>query len=418
MRAELVSILYGLALGALVGIERERSTSKKEAKAFAGVRTFSLIGLVGALSGVFYQEFLSVSLLMLVGITALVVSAYLISHSGKNRYGITSEVAALTTLGVGFLCGIQEYILGAMIGVILVLVLGLKENIHYFAKSMTEDELWSLIKFVIISVVVLPLLPKEAIDPWGIIVPYNVWFLVVLIAGISALSYVGIKVIGYKKGLSLSGFLGGLVSSTAVTLSFAKMSKELPKRFLGPVLFAILIASAAMYYRILFQVVVVNQDMFVPLSIPLLFGGTWLLGWSFYFYNDECKSEDLSVDKIGIKNPVDLKSAIKFGALFVFILVLTKYANTMLGNTGLLIASGLSGFVDTDAISLSLASLANDSISVKTAGLGVMIATTSNMITKLVFVSLVAANEVKGKFALVVVSNMVLIGLIGAWWVL
>lgn len=413
-----MSVLYGLALGALVGIERERSTSKDDKQSFAGVRTFSLIGLIGSLAGMFYDNYIFVSALIGIGVVLLVTSAYFISHSGKKSYGITSEVAALTILGVGFLCGIQEYILGSVISVILVLVLGLKEYIHYFAKSMTEDELWSLIKFVIISVVVLPLLPREAVDPWGLFVPYNVWFLVVLIAGISALSYVGIKVIGYRKGLSLSGFLGGLVSSTAVTLSFSKMSKDLPKKFLSPVLFAILIASAAMYYRILFQVVVVNQDMFLPLSVPLLFGGTWLMGWSFYFYNDDCKSEDLSVDKIGIKNPVDLSSAVKFGALFVFILALTKYANTMLGETGLLIASGLSGFVDTDAISLSLASLANSSITTETASLGVIIATTSNMLTKLVFVSLVAAEAVRKKFTLVVGVNMVLIGLIGVWWVL
>lgn len=415
----ILAIGYGLLLGSLVGIEREKRNFAENATNFAGVRTYSLISFLAACLAVIGVD--SLTYISFVGVIAVMLAAYFISNRGNDEknLGVTSEIAVLIVFIVGYLAGLQEFVFASVITALLVSVLGFKELIHNLTAKITRKELESVVKFIIISAVVLPLLPNEVVGPFGILNPYKIWLLVVLIAGISALSYLGIRVIGYRKGIGITGFLGGLVSSTAVTLSFSKLSKDLPKKALSPVLFGLLVASAAMYFRVLFEVSVVNINMLQPLAFPMIFGGLMLSGCGFYFYSKKSKNDyEVKEKDFGLKNPVDVGSAVKFGALFAGILILVSVTDQYLGVEALLIASGLSGMVDTDAISLSLASLAKNEISTKTATLGVIIATSMNMISKAIFVWFLGSPDLRKKFLFVVLINLLILLGYSLMWIL
>jgi uncharacterized membrane protein (DUF4010 family) len=413
----IVSIGYGLLLGSLVGIEREKRNFAENATNFAGVRTYSLISFLGACLAVIGVE--ALTYIGFVGVISVMLAAYFISNRGNDErnLGVTSEIAVLIVFLVGYLAGLEEFVFASVITAFLVSVLGFKEFIHNLTAKITRAELESVVKFIIISAVVLPLLPNEVVGPLGVLNPYKIWLLVVLIAGISALSYLGIRIIGYRRGIGITGFLGGLVSSTAVTLSFSKLSKDLPKKALSPILFGLLVASAAMYFRVLFEVSVVNINMLKPLAVPMIFGGLTLTGFGFYFYAKKSKDDyKLKEEDFGLKNPVDVGAAVKFGGLFALILILVSLTDQYFGEKALLLASALSGMVDTDAISLSLASLAKDEISIRTATLGVLVATSANMIIKTVFVWLLGSPDLRKKFAIVVLINLsVLVGYSLMW---
>lgn len=418
MLESILAIGYGLLLGSLVGIEREKRNFDDKTTNFAGVRTYSLISFLSACLAVIGLDIMTY--LGFVGVITVMIAAYFVSNrKNDDNLGVTSEIAVLIVYLVGYLSGLGEFALASLITALLVMVLGFKEYIHGFTKKITRKELESIVKFIIISVVVLPLLPNETLGPFGILNPYSIWLLVVFIAGISAMSYVGIRLAGYKRGIGLAGFLGGLVSSTAVTLSFSKLSKDLPKKALPPILFGLLIASSAMYFRVLFEVSVVNFELFYPLAIPMSLGGVVLGGFGFYFYKFKSKDEyKLKNNDLGIKNPVDVGAAVKFGSLFAVILLLVSLSNQYLGEEALFVASAFSGVVDTDAISLSLASLAKDDVSLYTAAIGIIIATSANMISKIFLVRLLGSPIMSKKFSLVVLANLTIIWIYTAVWIL
>lgn len=417
MLDSILAIGYGLLLGSLVGIEREKRNFDEQSTTFAGVRTYSLISFLAACLAVIGMDILTY--IGFLGVIAVMISAYFVSNRKEEKnIGVTSEIAVLIVYLVGYLSGLGEFVLASLITALLVMVLGFKEYIHNFTKKITRSELEGIVKFIIIAVVVLPLLPNEVIA-LGVLNPYNIWLMVVLIAGISALSYVGIRLIGYKRGIGLAGFLGGLVSSTAVTLSFSKLSKDLPRKVLSPIMFGLLVASSAMYFRVLFQVSVVNSDMFYPLAFPMIFGGVSLGGFGLYLYSVKSKDDyKLKEKDLGIDNPVDVWSAVKFAGLFALVLVVVSVSNQVFGTEALFVASALSGIVDTDAISLSLANLARTEIDAFTAALGVIIATTSNMFSKMFLVGLLASPSLKKKFTFVVVFTLIFIWIYAGVWIL
>lgn len=418
MLESILAIGYGLLLGSLIGIEREKRNFDDKITHFAGVRTYSLISFLAACLAVISIDMLTYIGFM--GVITVMIAAYFVSNRhNDNNLGVTSEIAVLIVFLIGYLSGLGDFTLASLITALLITVLGFKEYIHNFTEKITRKELESIVKFIIISVVVLPLLPDEKLGPFGILNPHSIWLMVVLIAGISAMSYVGIRLIGYKRGVGLSGFMGGLVSSTAVTISFSKLSKDLPRNALAPILFGLLVASSAMYFRVLFQVSLVNFDLFAPLSLPLIFGGVSLGGFGLYLFTSKSKNNYKVEEKdLGLHNPVDIGTAVKFGGLFALILVLVSLSNQYFGKEALMVASAFSGIVDTDAISLSLASLAQSEISTKTAALGIIIATTANMFSKSLLVVLLGSKALRKKFIFVVLFTLVWIWVYAGVWIL
>lgn len=375
--ASIWSLLTATLAGFLIGLERER---KRETRGsiFAGVRTFSLIALFGAINGQISASygiaFTLVGFLLLGGLTGL---AYWRASAGE-KIGGTTEVAALVAFGLGVLAGHNEYIVALAGAVVVTAVLSLRAELHSLALGLSREDLFAVVQFATVSLIVLPLLPDEAFGPWGVWNPRTIWTLVVLISGISFLGYVATKVIGTRHGVALTGLLGGLASSTAVAFSFSGRSKANPSLSR---LFAAgtLAASAVTVPRLLIWLGAVQPTLILPALPPLIaFVGVTLIGGAITHYAN--RGRDTA--DVELHNPFELKTALKFGVLFALILLLARAAEVFLGEYGLYLASALAGFTQLDAITLSLARLVEEGLLKETAVKGLAIAVASNNLFK------------------------------------
>ena len=370
-----------LGLGLLLGLERER---KRDAELlFGGVRTFALIALLGAI-GAFLERELDQGWLVLVAFVAvgsLVVVSYAMT-AARGELGITTEITALLAFIVGALCGWSHVDVAAVVTVVCLLLLTLKDYLHRLARRVELADVEATLKFAVISVIILPLLPNETFGPppFDVINPYKIWLMVVLIAGLNFLGYVLVKVFGDEHGLVVTGILGGLVSSTAVTLSFSQRSRQEPAMSSAFVL-AIVVAWTIMFLRVVVIVGMVNRSLAGGLALALgLMAAAGLLV-SLVLWQ-RTRFHGRGVVTAGT-NPFELGEAIKFGLLFGVVTLVAKAAEVYLGETGLYIAGALAGLTDVDAISLSMANLAaTEPESLNVAGRTIVIAVVSNTLTK------------------------------------
>jgi len=249
--------------------------------------------------------------------------------------------------------------------------------------NVKNEEILSTIKFIVIAFVVLPLLPNEAYGPYGFFNPYLIWMMVVLISGISFLSYIAIKFLGEKRGIGATGFLAGLISSTALSLSFSAESIK-NKSVVNPYVVAIVVASSAMFFRILVEVAVLNPMLLSMLAVPMVIMGVTGISMATYFWFKKEKDVDLEIRKNVTmqRSPFSLIPALKFGLFFAAILLLSKFTEATMGNGGLYLTSFVSGVVDVDAITVSMANLSRDSVSAGPAVIAITIAAMTNTIVK------------------------------------
>jgi uncharacterized membrane protein (DUF4010 family) len=370
-----------LGLGLLLGLERER---KRDAELlFGGVRTFAIIALLGAV-GAFLERDLNQGWLLLaafIAVSALVVVSYAMT-AARGELGITTEMTALLAFIVGALCGWDRVGVASVATVVCLLLLTLKDYLHRLARRVELEDVEATLKFAVISVIILPLLPNEMFGPppLSVINPYKIWLMVVLIAGLNFFGYVLVKVLGNEHGLLATGILGGLVSSTAVTLSFSQRSRQEPAMSSAFVL-AIVAAWTIMFLRVVVMVGLVNSSLAAALGLPLgLMAATGVLV-SLALWR-RTRSQETGVVTAGA-NPFELGEAIKFGLLFGVVTVVAKAAEVYLGETGLYLAGAVAGLTDVDAISLSMANLATaDAGSLKVAARTIVIAVLSNTLVK------------------------------------
>jgi uncharacterized membrane protein (DUF4010 family) len=370
-----------LGLGLLLGLERER---KRDAEMlFGGVRTFALISLLGAV-GAFLQSELDQGWLVLaafLAVSALVVVSYT-TTAARGELGITTEISALLAFIVGALCGWDKVAVASVVTVVCLLLLTLKDYLHRLARRVELEDVEATLKFAVISVIILPLLPNETFGPppLDVINPYKIWLMVVLIAGLNFLGYVLVKVFGNEHGLVVAGILGGLVSSTAVTLSFSQRSRQEPTLSSAFVL-AIVVAWTIMFLRVVVIVGMVNLALVGDLAIALGLMAAAGLIVSLALWR-RTRFHGKGVVTAGT-NPFELSEAIKFGLFFGMVTVVARAAEVYLGETGLYIAGALAGLTDVDAISLSMANLAaaepeNLTVAART----ILIAVVSNTLVK------------------------------------
>ncbi|MEJ8541909.1 MgtC/SapB family protein [Methanothermobacter wolfeii] len=370
-----IKFLIALAIGALMGIERERKIKRTE---FAGIRTFMLISLMGALSANLSGAFPLVFPAALLGLIILILASYIVTTWDEGDVGLTGEVAAIIAFLLGALCFSYDYRLAVILAIIVTAILALKRYIHVFVRKISEREMIDTLKFLMIAFVVLPLLPDAPMGPWGVFNPNRIWLMVVFISGISYAGYIAMKVIGPGRGLGATGVIGGLVSSTAVVTAMAGRVRE-SEFLMGPAVFAAVVASSMMFLRMLFEVAVINPSLLGFIAPPMIvMGGLgFLLGFLFTRTPSDMESD------IKIENPFSIKPALIFGALFMGILFISKSASIYLGRSGLLIAAMVSGVADVDAITVSLSVLAGaGSISSGTAAAAITIAGISNTLVK------------------------------------
>jgi len=389
----LVNLAVALGLGALIGTEREVTKIGKKQRQkgveFSGLRTYSLLSLLGFASAYLASNFDSWffgGALLIVG--GLLLAEYWRQSNHFNFFGITSEFAAIAAFLIGAVSLISPLV-STVLGVAVVLILALKKWIRKFLQKVSEGEFLATIKFIIVAFVVLPILPREAVDPWGFLNLHNVWLMVVFISGISFVGYILTKTIGAKKGLGITGLLGGLASSTAVTTSMAEQSRRNKKMDL-PFAFAVIVANAMMFVRVGFEVFILNYELLPKLAVTLGVMLTASAGTLGFLWWKGSKAEHREKSKeLELSSPFQLAPALKFGIFYVFILIFANLANRFFGASGVYAASVISGLANVDAITISLSSFAKSGeLTIEAAAKGITLAVIVNTLVKLAIVKL------------------------------
>lgn len=347
-----------LAIGLLIGVERGwQAREMPERGQITGIRSFALIGLLGGVAGWFGLVLGALALgAAFLALTAVVVTAHIMrARSGEHEMGATTELAALTAFALGALAAMGQGEAAAAGGVVATALLGAKETLHNWVRRLEMVELHAAIKLLLISVVLLPVLPNQGYGPEQALNPYKLWLLVVMVAGLSFTGYFTIKIAGPRMGSLLTGVFGGVASSTALTVSFARMGRTSPG--MQPLLAAgVAVANATMYARLWLIVFIVNQPVGMLLVVPLgcmtLAGliATWVL-W-------RARSEEGKPGVMVLSNPFELGMAIKFAALLALVILASKLLQAWGGATGLYLLAAAAGLADVDAVALSMSQMA------------------------------------------------------------
>ncbi|MBI5753888.1 MgtC/SapB family protein [Candidatus Peregrinibacteria bacterium] len=403
------------ALGALIGLEREHKHQlehalEKNEDTFGGIRTFALIGLAGALSFVLSSYSIVIFVVVSAALLTLVIASYIISSQKYGNLGITSEVASILVYMIGILCGMGLFLNATIVAFIVLMFLLLKTPLHKWAKNIRFQEILSTLEFMLIAFIVLPFLPNQNFGPYGFFNPYLIWLLVVFISGISFVSYVAIKLLGPKRGLTLTGFLSGFISTTALSVSISNQSKKNGK-ILSPYLLAITLAVAAMFLRMLFEVFILNQELAVATLVPMLSMSVAALCIGlFLMWKGKGSDNVLSQHIVDIKSPFSLLPALKFGLLFTILLFIIKFGIAKIGENGIYLASTIFGSFDVDVVTVSMSSLLkNGEVAKHAAVMAITIAGMVNTLLKIGIFFLFADR----KLAKMVSLMVILVALVG-----
>lgn len=381
LQEQLYLLATALGLGLLIGIERgwqERQVA--EGQRIAGLRSYGLIGLLGGVCGLLAQA-LSIHLLgfALLGLVVLLTAAYLAGFQRDQDLGITSMLAALLTFTLGALATLGQVVPAVAGAVVTTFLLGYKPQLHGWLETLQQHELRAALKLLLISLVVLPLLPNQGYGPWQVLNPYEIWWMVVLIASISFIGYFAMKLAGERKGILLTSLFAGLASSTALTLHFARLGKTRPD--LTPFLAAgILLACGTMFPRMVIVATLINPTLFPLLMMPALVMGVVTYGSValYWFYRSGQQSTAIRQ----IQNPLELGVALRFGVFLAVIVLLTKALQEYFGDAGIYLMAAISGVADVDAINLSLSRLSTADLSRQLAATGIIIASAVNSLVK------------------------------------
>ncbi|MGZ8928960.1 MAG: MgtC/SapB family protein [Methylobacter sp.] len=370
-----------LAIGLLIGLERGwRTRELEEGMRVAGLRTYGMISLLGALSGILAQQinayFMEFAFL---GLASILLVAYSKGLDRFKDFSITGTVASMITFTLGALTVFGHIALAAASAVVITSLLGFKPLLHSWMKKLEQEELDATLKLLLISVVVLPILPDRNYGPLAAVNPYQIWWMVVLIAGISYLGYFAVKIVGNQYGPILTGALGGLVSSTAVTLNLSRLSKQYPN-IENVLAGGILTACATMFIRTLLLTSVMNPKLSLALLPALLIMSAFTYFVAFLLWRS---GRGFRTDEeIKLENPFQLGMALKFGAFLVVIMWLSKLLNVYFGDMGNYFLAATSGMADVDPITLLMSQMSRDGANLSVAAKTILIAVSVNSSVK------------------------------------
>jgi uncharacterized membrane protein (DUF4010 family) len=340
-----------LLLGLLVGLQRQSANSRT-----AGIRTFALVSLLGGLSGLLVLKLGATWLLGagLVAITLLLIVSNLEKlRSPEPDPGLTTEAAVLLMYFVSAYVFVGETPVAIATAGVTALLLHLKEPLHRFVSKIGGRDLKAIMQFVLLALVILPVLPDVDVGPYNSLNPRELWFMVVLIVGISLVGYVAFRILGPRKGALLAGILGGIISSTATTASYARRSATVTELVPSAAL-VICIASTIAFLRVLVEVWVVSPGIMPHIIWPL---GAMLVLMGLVSLALYLRKKAPSALVINQDNPSELRMALAFGALYALISLAVVWGRNRFGTQGLYSVAFLSGLADVDAITLSTASL-------------------------------------------------------------
>jgi uncharacterized membrane protein (DUF4010 family) len=369
-----------LGLGMLIGLERERSKGEEGG---AGVRTFALIALTGAIAGHLGTSLGLDGLAMAIfaAVAALIISQYVVT-SQRGETGITTEVSALLAFLLGLLCAHGQLQIAGWVAVAMALLLALKGWLHRLAGQISAGDVEATLKFCIITLIILPLVPDHNYGqpPFDVLNPYKIWLMVVLISALNFASYLLIKIVGAEHGIGIAGLLGGLASSTAVTLGFSQRSRQQGEDASALAL-GILLAWTVMFFRVAIMTSLISWELGRRIAFALGLLCIVSLAACYWLWRRRQLAERGEV-KAG-SNPFELDQAIKFGLLFGVVVLIAKVAQVYFGDAGLYLAAAITGLTDVDAITLAMADLAkSDESTIAIAARAIVIAVLANTLTK------------------------------------
>ncbi|MBW8458520.1 MAG: MgtC/SapB family protein [Thiobacillus sp.] len=355
--AELVTLpryVVALAIGLLMGLERERNPAAK-----AGLRTFALTALFGVLTAHLSTELgapwlVAVGLLLVGG---MMIAAYLRSpQPADGDPGTTTVAALILCYGLGVLVWHDEIQLAVMLGIAATMLLYFKPELRGLSEHLSRRDLLSVLQFAVLALIILPLLPNQDYGPYGAINPHQVWWMVVLIAGVGLAGYAALRVVGQERGAVMLGLLGGLVSSTATTLTFSRHARA-SSAMLPVAVIVIVLANLVVLVRLGVLAAMLAPEV-MPQLLPVLIGGLVVggLGAAYGVHRLQPQGE---LPALAMGNPTELRTALGFGLLYAVVLLAAAWLSDWLGTRGLYAVALVSGLTDVDAITLSSLRLHN-----------------------------------------------------------
>ena len=397
-RGVVLSFALALAIGALIGVERER-TKRAGEPSLAGLRTFVLLSEAGALSAWLARELAVPWLFVGTGlfVTALLVAGHLAEVRARpEAIGLTTEVAGLVTflLGGTVLFGHAE--LAVALAITSAAVLAFKEPLHGLVGRLGREDLEAGLKLLIATFIVLPVLPDRTVDPWGVLNPYSMWWLVILISALSLAGYAATRAFGQGHGLVLTGLAGGLVSSTAVTLGFARQSRERGHGSVEAMAAGLLLAWAVMFARVGVAVALVHRPLLAPLLRPLgAMGAAALVAAAVSYLRARRAVASERAPDVNLRNPFRLTASIRFALFFAATLLVVELVRRSLPAGGLYAVAALAGLTDVDAITLSMAELARGGGAAEVAAGAIAVAALTNTLVKCGLVIVLGSPELR-----------------------
>jgi uncharacterized membrane protein (DUF4010 family) len=384
-----LGVLISALGGAAVGLEREWSGHAKGPKArFAGIRTFTLLGLQAGLAGWFWSnEQRTLAVVLLAAASALIVAAYV--AASRVEVDGTTEVAALVVLAAGVAAGMGELQLASAVIATTTLLLVEKSRLHRIVEHIDDEGLRAGFRFAVMAVVIFPMLPTGPYGPLGGVRPRQLWAMVLFFSGLSFAGYVTRRFVGPERGYPVTGILGGIISSTNVTLSFARMSRAEDAAKI-PLAYGVIGASAVMFVRVGIATAVLNpataQAVAPYLAVPFLVAAC-IAWWGIWRYRGPRSAEER------VANPLQLWTAVQMALLFQLVLFGVRWAQDIWGQAGIFVSAGVLGFADVDALVISMAKNAGVQVTTGIAAQAIAFGVLTNMILKFFIGVLVGGKE-------------------------
>jgi len=373
----LQAFMTSLAIGLLIGLERERRSSAK-----AGLRTFALVALLGTLSGLLAEKTGSGWILSagLLSVGAMIIAAYINRPDDAGDSGTTSVVAILVCFCLGAAVWFGYGTLAVMLGIATTVLLYFKAELHGLSSQLTSKDLISILQFAVLTFVILPILPDRNYGPYEALNPYQAWLMVVLVSGVSLAGYAALRLAGPQHGAPMMGLLGGLVSSTATTVVFSRHAHA-HVALARTAMVVIMIASLMVLLRLTVMAAVVAPDVIEPLA--KVFAGGLVLGLAVTAFGWRRLEAQGELPMPEVRNPTEIRTALGFGALYAVVLFCSAWLSDVAGAKGMYVVALASGLTDVDAITLSSLRLFSiDKLSAGQAVTAIALAVLSNLTFK------------------------------------
>ncbi len=409
---DLINFLLVSFLSLTIGLEQRRHHQDEKPESLYGTdRTYTLIGILGYVLYIISPANLLIFIAGGFGILALLLLFYLKRMEIRKQYGITSIIIVLITYNIAPLLYLKPIWLTILLVTTVLVLTEMKQQFRALSEKFDNNEFITLAKFLVIAGIILPLLPRYSISDFFPVSPFKIWLAVVVISGISYLSYIMRKFIFAKKGIILTGFLGGLYSSTATTIVLARKSKTI-KNADGEIAAAILFSTGIMFIRIFVLAIIfipkIVSNYALPFSILTIL--TFVVAFAIYKYGN--KNFNIEVDDTKPRNPLEIKTALLFAILFVVFAVATKYVLELYGAKGLNILSIVVGVTDIDPFLLSLFT-GHYSIDMETMTTATLIAISSNNVLKAIYSVIFGSKTIRNRvllgFLIIIIATIIVI---------